>query len=582
MKFWLCFLCLLSTPVLAGHGLALYGEPRLPRTFQHFNYVNPEAPKAGQLKVAMLHGFDTFNPFGINGIAPAGINLMHDSLMKMSMDEDFTQYGLIAQEVEVSPNRQVVTFQLNPKAKFSDNSSITTEDVLFSFETLKEKGLPIYRVYYQDVARVEVLDKHRIRFVLKKTDNRELPLILGQLPILSKKYWQNKDFAKTTLEIPVGSGPYLIQEFQLNRSITYKRNPHYWAKDLNVNVGFYNFDEIRYDTYLDSTVMVEAFRSGLLDLHVENVAKRWHAEQEWPEVQSGRLISEEIPHHLPSGMQGFVFNLRNPLFQDIRVRKAITKVLDFDWINKNLFFGLYHRTTSFFDNSELKAPPLPDKAEKKLLQPFQNELPEGALDQVFTLPKTVTRQDLREALDLLEEAGWQVKDNVLQKDGQPFQFTLLMDAVSAPVWERVALPFIAQLKRLGIQAEIQTLDYLQYKTRVDAFDFDMIVTVWGASLTPGNEQKDYWGSVAADTAGSNNLTGLKNSVVDMLTDKIIQASNQNELKTAVHALDRVLLHAYIVVPHWYSAETRLLHIPSLKCPDKAPLQGMDLMTWWKK
>lgn len=582
MKFLLIFLCLFATPVWAGHGLALYGQPKMPPQFKHFDYVNTQAPKTGQLKAAMSHGFDTFNPFGINGIAPAGINLLHDSLMKMSMDEDFTQYGLIAEDVVLSSDRKMVTFRINSKAKFSDNTPITTEDVLFSFNTLKEKGLPIYRVYYQDVERAEVLDKYRIRFYLKNTNNRELPLILGQLPVLSKQYWQDKDFAKTTLDVPVGSGPYVIKDFQPNRSVTYARNPNYWARDLNVNVGFYNFDEIRYDTYLDSTVMLEAFRSGFVDFHVENVAKRWHAEQMWPELQEKRLLAAEIPHHLPSGMQGFVFNLRNPLFQDIRVRKAITKVLDFDWINKNLFFGLYHRTTSFFDNSDLKAPPLPDKAEQKLLRPFQNDLPEGTLDQPFTLPQTVTRQDLRAALDLLEEAGWQVKDNVLQKDGKPFKFTLLMDAVSAPVWERIALPFIAQLKRLGIQAEIQTLDYLQYKTRVDAFDFDMIVSVWGASLTPGNEQKDYWGSLAADTPGSNNLTGLKSPVVDMLIEKVVQAKNSEELKTAIHALDRVLLHSYLVVPHWYSATTRLLHIPALQRPETVPLQGMDLMTWWKK
>ena len=406
-------------------------------------------------------------------------------------------------------------------------------------------------------------------------------MILGQLPVLSKKYWHDKDFSKTTLDIPVASGPYVIKEFQPNRSITYARNPNYWAKDLNVNVGFYNFDEIKYDTYLDSTVMVEAFRSGLTDLHTENVAKRWHAEQEWPELQDGRIKSAEIPHHLPSGMQGFVFNLRNPLFQDIRVRQAITKVLDFDRINQNLFFGLYQRTTSYFDNSSLKAPPLPDETELNLLKPYQAQLPPHTLDQVFELPVAVTRADLREAMDLLESAGWQVKDNVLQKDGKPFQFTLLLDALSAPVWERIALPFVAQLKRLGIQAEIQKLDYLQYKTRVDSFDFDMIVSVFGASLTPGNEQKDYWGTVAADTPGSNNLTGLKSSVADMLIDQIIQAKNKKSLITAVHALDRFLLHNYLVVPHWYSDRTRLLHSPALQYPEKVPLQGMDLMTWWK-
>jgi len=407
-------------------------------------------------------------------------------------------------------------------------------------------------------------------------------LILGQLPILSKSYWQDKDFSKTTMDIPVGSGPYIIKEYQPNRSITYQRNPNYWAKDLNVNVGFYNFDEIKYDTYLDSTVMVEAFRSGLTDLHAENVAKRWHAEQSWPELREGRILAAEIPHHLPSGMQGFVFNLRNPLFQDIRVRQAISLLLDFDWVNKNLFFGLYHRTTSFFDNSDLKAPPLPDEAEMQLLKSHQSELPEGTLTRPIELSSSDMRQNLRKALDLLESAGWYVKDNVLQKEGVPFKFTLLLDAPSSTVWERVALPFVAQLKRLGIQAEIQKLDYLQYKTRVDAFDFDMIVTVWGASLTPGNEQKDYWGSAAADTNGSNNLTGLKNPVVDLLIDKIIQAKDRVALTTAVHALDRVLLHSYLVVPHWYSDRTRLLYNPDLQYPQKIPLQGMDLMTWWKK
>jgi len=582
MKWLLIFVLLFSGPVMASHGLALYGDLKLPVDFKHFNYVNAQAPKYGHLKAAMSHGFDTFNPFGINGIAPTGIHLLHDSLMKTNMDEDFAQYGLIAEDVVLSSDRQTVTFRLNPKAKFNDDSPITSEDVLFSFSLLKEKGLPIYRAYYQDVREAKILDKYRIRFYLDNTNNRELPLILGQLPVLSKKYWQDKDFSKTTLDVPVSSGPYVIQSFEPNRSITYRRNPNYWAKDLNVNVGFYNFEEIRYDTYLDSTVMVEAFRSGLTDFHIENVAKRWHAEQLWPEVQEGKLIAAEIPHHLPSGMQGFVFNLRNPLFQDIRVRQAMTKVLDFDWINKNLFFGLYRRTTSFFDNSELKAPRWPDKAEERLLEPYQADLPKGIWGSVFELPLSVTRTELREAMDLLEEAGWQVKDNVLQKNGQPFRFVLLMDALSAPVWERVALPFLAQLKRLGIQAEIQTLDYLQYKTKVDSFDFDMIATVWGATLTPGNEQKDYWGSIAADTAGSNNLTGIKSPVVDALIDHIIQAKSKKELMTATHALDRVLLHSYVVIPHWYSDRTRLLHVPSLQRPAKIPLQGMDLMTWWKK
>jgi len=582
MKLGFLIFVLWAVPCLADHGLSLYGRPALPPDFKHFSYVEPNAPKEGVLHEAMSNGFDTLNPFSINGVAPSGIGLMHDSLMKLNLDESFTQYGLIAQDVQLSKDRKTVIFTLNPGATFSDKSPITAEDVLFSFNTLKEKGLPIYRVYYQDVEDARILDKKRIQFLLKNTENRELPLILGQLPVLSKAYWQDKDFSKTSLDIPVGSGPYLIKEIEPNRSITYVRNPDYWAKDLNVNVGFYNFKEIRYDTYLDTTVTVEAFRSGLTDIHVENVAKRWQAEQEWPEVQQGQLKTKEVAHGLPSGMQGFVFNLRNPLFQDVRVRQAITKVLDFDWINKNLFFGLYQRTTSYFDNSPLKAPPLPSEAEKKLLLPYQKDLPQGTLDTEFALPNLPRRQALREALDLLEAAGWSVKDNVLQKDGVPFHFVLLMDAVSATVWERIALPFVAQLKRLGMQVEIQTLDFLQYKTRVDQFDYDMIIFVWSESLTPGNEQADYWGSAAADTPGSNNLTGVKNPAIDYLIDQIKQAKSESDLMTAVHALDRVLLHSYLVVPHWYSSVTRLLHSADLMAPQKMPRRGLDLMTWWKK
>ncbi len=576
------FILFCMKDVFAAHGLALHGAPKLSPNFDHFDYVNPEAPKRGLLRQATTAGFDTFNPFTINGISPAGIGLTHDTLMKANANEAFTQYGLIAEDIVLSKDKKNVTFTLNPNAQFNDKSPITSEDVLFSFNILKEKGLPIYRVYYQDVASAEIVDKRTIRFHLKNTDNRELPLILGQLPVLSKKWWENRDFTKTSLDIPVSSGPYQIQKFQANRSITYERNPDYWAKDLNVNKGFYNFNEIRFDTYLDSTVTIEALRSNLIDVHVENVAKRWVTEQAWPEVKKGQILSTEIINNLPSGMQGFVFNLRNPLFQDIRVRQALTKVLDFEWINQNLFHGLYHRTTSYFDNSVLKAPPLPDKEELKLLNPYKEHLPESVFTTVFSLPDLPSRQALKEAYDLLQEAGWSVENNILQKEGKPFRFTLLMDSLSAPVWERIALPFVARLKRLGIQADIQTIDLLQYKNRLDQFDFDMIVFVWGESLSPGNEQADYWGSVAADTPGSSNLSGIKNAAIDTLIQKIKNAQTEHQLQTAVHALDRVLLHHYLVIPHWYSPTTRLLFSPTLEHPAAHSLHGIDLMTWWKK
>ncbi len=580
-KLLLCGFLFLSLPALAAHGIALFGEPALPKEFAHFDYVNPNAPKGGTLKLAMAHGFDTLNPFGINGLAPAGIGMIHDSLMKQNANESFAQYGLIAKDVHLSKDRKQVTFTLNPKATFNNGTSITAEDVLFSFETLKEKGTPIYRVYFQEVAKAEALSPHKVRFTLQNTNTRELPLILGQLPVLSKTYWQEKDFTKTSLDIPVSSGPYLIADLTPNRSITYRRNPTYWAKDLNTNVGFYNFKEIRYDTYLDSTVTVEALRAGEIDLHQENVAKRWNAEQDWEEVKTGMLKTDEIFHNLPSGMQGYVFNLRNPLFRDIRVRKALNKLMDFEWINNTLFYGLYRRTESYYDNSELKAPPLPTKAEIKLLKPLQKHLPESVTTSVFQSENLPVREALKEALDLLSEAGWQVNNNVLQKDGKPFSFTLLLDAASAPVWERVALPFIARLKRLGIQADIQTLDILQYKKRVDNFEYDMIVSVWGNSLSPGGEQADFWGSAAANQTGSNNLTGLQNPAVDTLIQHLMKATTKAELLTAVHALDRALLHQYLVIPHWYSPATRLIYKPNLNRPSKTPLNGLDLMTWWK-
>ena len=582
MKKLLFCLLFCSLTARAEHALVLYGSPQLKQGFDHFDYVNPSAPKGGTLKLAVNSGFDTFNPFTITGISAAGLNLTHDTLMKTNTNEPFTQYGLIAKEVFVSPNRTTVTFHLNEKARFNDNSPITAQDVLFSFETLKQKGLPLYRNYYQQVEDALVLDAHTIQFQIKNKENRELPLILGQLPILSKTYWQNKDFSQTTLDIPVSSGPYLIDSFHPNRSITYRRNPDYWAKDLNVNKGFYNFDKIRYDTYLDGTVALEAFRSGLTDLHTENVAKRWIAETQWPEVQENLFKIEQLPHHLPSGMQGFVFNLRNPLFQDIKVRQALSKLLDFQWINKTLFFNLYQRTTSYFDNSDLKAPPLPTKEEKELLDPYQKDLPEHTLDTPFELPDLDTRQALSEALKLLNQAGWSIENDTLVKDGKPFHFTLLMDAASAPVWERIALPFIAKLKRLGITAQIQTVDLLQYKNKLDHFDFDMIVFVWGQSLSPGNEQEDYWGSVAADTIGSLNLSGIKNPAIDGVIEHIKSAQSRHQLETAVHALDRILLHSYLVIPHWYSPVSRLIYKPDLHHPEKIPLHGMDLMTWWKK
>ena len=586
VKIWLVtlFFCVsVAAWAKPRHGISVMGTPNLRKGFQNFSYVNPKAPKGGILKLASYSGFDSLNPFIMTGIAPAGIGLTHDSLMKANADEPFSLYGLIAETIDVSADKTKVTFTLNPAATFNDGSKISSEDVAFSFEILKKHGLPLYRTYYQNVERVETPDSQTIVFYIPKNNkNRELPLVLGQLPVLSKKYWQDKDFAQTLLDVPVSSGPYMIESFEPNRYITYKLNPNYWAKDLNVNKGFYNFEKIKYDTYRDTTVAVEALKSGLIDWRFENEAKKWVQSRTWDAVKSGKIKMEEFRHQLPSGMQGFVFNLRRPLFQDRRVREALGLVLDFDWINKNLFHGAYTRLTSFFDNSDYRAPNVPKKAEKNLLQPYADMLPKDIFTRSLRERSLSPREALQKALSLLNQAGWTVQNGVLQKNGQPFEFEILVDSASAPTWERVILPYIGQLKKLGIRASIKTVDSLAYKARLDKFDYDMIIAVWGQSLSPGNEQADYWGSVAADTEGSYNYSGLKNPVVDALIEKIISAKSQSELTVATQALDRVLLSEYIVIPHWNAMTQKSLYWNTLEHPQYIPLSGVDILTWWKK
>jgi len=409
---------------------------------------------------------------------------------------------------------------------------------------------------------------------------------LGELPVLSQAYWENKDFTKTSLEIPVSSGPYQVQKVVPNRSITYRRNPNYWGTDLNVNRGTNNFDEIQYDVYRDTTVAVEAFKAGLLDIRLENEAKKWHVLSQSEPVQKGQMKARVFPHSMPAGMQGFVFNLRRPKFQDIRVRKALATVFDFDWTNRSLFYNSYRRTGSYFENSFLKAPPLPDEGELKLLKPFQKQLPRAVFRSSYTPPgqKDNRRDKLTKALRLLEQAGYHVDKlgRLRDKNGTPFEFEILLDSASGPVWERIVLPYIDRLKHLGIKATVRTVDTIQYKNRLDTYDYDMIVTVWGQSFSPGNEQRYFWGSAAADTEGSLNYSGIKSPVVDFLIDRIIGAETQEDHLTAVHALDRVLLHYHLVIPHWHTPEHRYLYWDKFGIPDTIPLKGTNILDWWVK
>lgn len=572
----------ISEPLVYQHGVAMHGDLKYGPSFQSFDYVEIKVPRNGVLKQASFGSFDTFNPFSINGIAPSGIGLTHDTLMKSSADEAFSLYGLIADGISILPDNQGVAFHINSNARFNDNTPVLAKDIAFSFNILKQKGVPTYRYYYQDVDHVEIIDDYQVIFYFKpNTNNRELPFILGELPVLSEREWKNKDFEKTSLDIPVSSGPYLIESYEAGRSITYKRNPNYWAIDLNVNKGFYHFEKISYDYYRDTTVAMEAFKSGAFDVRQENEAKKWAQFQEDDLIKNGQIKTAVFNHQMPSGMQGFVFNLRRPIFQDVLVRKALVNVFDFEWMNRNLFYGLYHQTTSFFDNSYLKAPQNISEAEKKLWQLLN-------VTEVFSLPiisddKIRMRDKLKQSLDMLIQAGWRVERGILvDKNGQPFVFEILLNASSSSTWERVVLPFVGQLKRLGIQVKVRSVDTIQYKNRLDTFDYDMIVSVWGQSLSPGNEQRYFWGTQAADSEGSMNYSGIKSQVVDLLIDKVTTAQTKEDLTTAVHALDRFLLSQYIVIPHWYSSELRFFMQPNIKYPQQIPMKGPDITTWWKE
>lgn len=590
MKKFIAFLLVmfLSSASLAEvlHGIAMHGTPKYAAGFTHFDYVNPNAPKGGVLRQASFGSFDTFNPFTIKGNSAPGTGLIFDTLMSSSADEPFSEYGLLAESVEVPKDRSWVAFTLNPKARFSDGSPVLAEDVVFTFEMLRDKGVPQYRYYYGNVDKATATDDRRVLFTFKQGSNKELPLILGQMPILSKKDWQNKDFEATTLQMPLGSGPYRLKSFEVNRFIIYERNPEYWGADLPVNKGQYNFDEIRYDIYRDTAVAVEAFKAGAYDVRVENEAKKWATAYDVPALKDGRLIRRSFTHGLPSGMQGFVMNTRRAIFADPKVREAMQYVLDFDWLNDRLFYGSYHRTTSYFDNSELAAKGLPDKAQTALLKPFEDKLDKRVFSNPVFVPKLDSlnpRPQLLKALELLSMAGWHVKQGVLQNDkGQLFEFEILLDSSGAAAWERIALPFVRNLKKIGINARIRVMDALQYKNRLDHFDFDMFVMVWGQSLSPGNEQRYFWGADAAKQEGSYNFAGIQNPAVDALIERIIAADTREDLVTATRALDRVLMWGFYVIPQWYTNETRVVYWNKFGMPKAQPMHGISLMTWWAK
>ena len=585
-SFFLLFLVTLGLPAMAQtdeHGMSLHGKPNYPASFDHFDYVNPDAPKGGTLHLYSIGTFDTLNPFTLKGVAAEGTGMLFETLMTRSMDEPFSQYGWIAESVTVAPDKTWVSYKLRPEAKFHDGTPITPEDVIFSFETLRDKGHPTYRSYYKDVVRAEKTAKNEIRFTFRDGKNTELPMIVGELPVLSKKSWAGKDFAATTLDKIMGSGPYEIESFVPGRSIALTRVKDWWAKDLPINKGRYNFDRIVYDYYRDMTVATEAFFAGRYDYRFENVAKNWALSYDTPAVKKGLIRKQEIRNELPAGMQAFIINTRRPLFKDRKVREALGYAFDFEWSNKNFAYGTYNRTASYFENSELAAKGLPTAEELKILEPYRGKIPNEVLEKEFTLPKTDgsgdNRDNLRKATDLLREAGWTMKNGVLTNaEGKPFTFEILE---YQPMFERWVQPMLRNLERLGIKAKFTIVDSSQYQNRVNDFDYDMITGVFGQSLSPGNEQRDLWGSNKVDVKGSRNLIGVHDPVVDELIDKLVRAETREELVAYSHALDRVLLWQYYVIPHWYSGVYRIGYWDKFGQPDIAPKYGLAVVdTWW--
>ena len=569
----------------------MHGEPKYPPGFRHFDYVNPDAPKGGELRLAAEGSFDSFHPFIPKGSPAAGSTSMFESLLVSSADEPFTEYGLLAETIETPKDRSWALFTLRREARWHDGRPVTPEDVIFSLEALRKHGQPFFRFYYQAITSAEKVGERQVRFTFGAGDNREMPLIAGQLPILPRHYWEGhngrdgKDFTRTTLEPPLGSGPYRVARFETGRFVELERVREYWGRELAVNRGTNNFDRIRYDYFRDDTVIREAVKAGSIDLRVENQAKAWAVDYDTPAVREGRLIKRAFDHDRPSGMQGFAMNTRRAVFQEPRVRQALALAFDFEWSNRNLFFGQYQRTESYFANSELAATGLPGAAERKLLDPWRGKIPEEVFTEAYRAPATDgsgwPRDNLRRAFALLEESGWVVRDLRLvnEKTGEPFRFEILLVGSG---FERIVLPYVRNLRRLGIEARVRVVDSSQYINRLRAFDFDMIVAVWGQSTSPGNEQRDFWGSVAARTSGSRNYTGIASPAVDALIDAIIAAPDRASLVTRTRALDRVLLWSHIVVPNWHSPVDRIVFWDKFGFPEKIPMQGTSTDYWWAR
>lgn len=584
----LAFAAGLASPLSAEpkHGLSIFGDLKYPADFTHFDYVNPDAPKGGkasQIGTAGLTTFDSFNAYILKGDAAQGMELVFDTLMARALDEPDAVYGLVASSADVAPDGLSVTFKLRPEAKFADGSPLTADDVVFSFDTIKAKGHPAFAIPLKDVVSAEALDPQTVRYTFQGQLIRDLPISVATLPILSKAYYTAHDFEKTTLEPPLGSGPYKIGDFKAGTYVTYVRREDYWGKDLPINRGQHNFDEVRYEYYRDRTLELENLLAGNFDFREEFTSKDWAGGYDKPAVKDGRVKLLTIPDERPSGAQGFFINTRRDKFKDVRVREALGLAFDFEWSNKNLFFGLYTRTGSYFENSDMKASGVPSPEELALLEPFRDKLPAAVFGEAVSPPVTdgsgKNREQLRRASKLLAEAGWtQTPQGLRNAAGQPFSVEILIDS---PSFERIVGPYLKNLKAIGIDATMRRVDAAQYERRLKDFDFDLTTQRYALRLTPGIELKTFWGSDAAKTNGSFNLAGIADPVLDQLIDHIVTSKSRAELVTATRAADRVLRAGYYWVPQWYKGAHNLAFWNKFGWPEVKPrYERGALDTWW--
>lgn len=570
------------------HALALHGEAKYGPT-QVFDYVNANAPKGGRLRLAGLSTFDTFNPFSIKGTPAAGMTYLagngffYEGLTTQGANEPFTQYCLLCETMELAEDNSWIEYTLRAEAKFHDGKPVTPEDVVFSFDTLLNKGQPTYRLYWGDVAKAEKTGPRKVRFTFKTKNNLELPLILGQLPVISKAFWEKRGVEASTLDIPPASGPYKIASFEQGRFIVYRRDPNYWAKDLVVTKGTHNYDEIRFDYYRDDQVAFEAFKAYQYDHITENTALRWATGYDQKIIDSGLMMKEEFRDQLPDNAQGFVMNLRRAKFQDVRVRQALALAFDFDSLNKTVAFGQYAHMDSYFQGSELGSTGLPQGEELAILTKYKGKIPDEVFTKPFQAPRTAgtgnLRDNLLKARDLMTAAGWEVRNGVLTNKASGEQFTFEF-TIWQPGIERWVGPYLQNLERLGVKGTLRVIDTTQAINRLNEYDFDMIIGIPAQSISPGNEQREFWGSEAAGRPGGRNWGGIKNPVIDEIVESLIVANTRESLVAHTRALDRVLLWNWYAVPELAAGQIRHAYWNKFGHPSVVPLQGPDITTWW--